>query len=133
MRRIAGHRLLSLILILFLSLLGVHADVSVDSPLAFENTASYSMSIRRVPGGQTGEAFCERKLLEQAEGLLLDRRENHGTGIRAGRWFTLFLLIELLLYETVGENVSFIRFVSGSNRCDRRILEYIHHKDGKKA
>lgn len=133
MGRITGHRLLSLILILFLSLVGVHADGSVASFFPSGNTASCSMSIRRVSGGQTGEAFCEKKLLEQSEGLLLKRSEEHGSDLRAGRWLTFLLLFELLLCETAGAGASFIRFASGVNRCDRRILEYIHHKDGKKA
>ncbi len=124
---------MSLILILFLSLWGVYAEGSMDSRLTSENAASCSVTIRKISGGQAQETFCEKRLLEQTEGLMPDRREGRGTDVRAGRCLAFFLLLEILLCETVGENISFIRFAPDSNRCDRRILEYIHHKDGKKA
>lgn len=105
----------------------------MDSFLASENT-SYAASIQKVTGGEALDAILGRRLEHRSEEAVLERQTvRTAVRMRAGQWL-LFLVFVLGAYQfaALTEN-SFILSDACRNMCGRRILEYIHHKDGKKA
>lgn len=144
MRSVPHSRLICLFLILSMLLLGIHVgNADVDSSFACNDSISDSssdimvvrtMGIQKVDSGQPVSVFCERKLLEQSGESFFERQSiRSAAGMRAGQWPAYLLLVMLVFLSSVHINISFIQSDACRNLCRCRILEYIHHKDGKKA
>lgn len=144
MRSVPHSRLICLFLILFMLLLGIHVgNADMDSSFVYGNPVSNSVSdpmavrtmgIQKIDSEPPVSVFFERKLAEQSGEIFFERQSvRTAAGVRAGQWLAYLLLVMFVVLSSAFINISFIQSDACRNQCRCRILEYIHHKDGKKA
>ena len=135
MKRMPLVRTACLSLIITLVLLGMHVEyIDMDSSALCDSQTSYAEGIQRIDSERLLSALCQKKVLEQSEELAFVRQAVRSVaGVRFGQWI-LFLLFFGSAYQTAAlYETSFLLSGACRNQCRLRMLEYIHHKDGKKA
>lgn len=135
MRRMAYSRLCCLFIILTMLLLGIHAgDTGMDSSFACGSPVSSSVRIQKIDSEPFAAAIFERKALEQSRELAVERQTVRlFSGARGGQWLLTLLFAAAAFSMSFFIGTFFIQSNACRNQCRLRILEYIHHKDGKKA
>lgn len=135
MRRMPYSRLCCLFIILTMLLVGIHGGSTVtDSSFACGSGVSSSVSIQKIDSEPFASAILEKKVLEQSQELAFERQTVRPfSGVRGGQWLLTLLFAAAAFSVSVFIGISFIRSDACRNQCRLRILEYIHHKDGKKA
>ncbi|MGN0168954.1 MAG: hypothetical protein ACI4AB_13030 [Acetatifactor sp.] len=135
MKRMLYSRAACLVLVIAMVLLGVHVEnIDMDSSLACGNQASYATGIQRIDSERLISVLCQRKALEQPEELAFVRQAVRSvTGVRIGQWLLFLLFFSSIIQLSALQESSFLLSDACRNQCRMRTLEYIHHKDGKKA
>lgn len=132
-KRILRYRLVCLLITLFMLGMGVHVDeVRMDSPL--ECMPQGNISFQRVNSVQEAVLYRENSAFSQLENLIVLRSSTRLTaGTRLVQWLLLCLLPVIHLLKYYHRDKSIFLYITCDNQYRRRTLEYIHHKDGKKA
>lgn len=135
MKRMPLVRTACLSLIITLVLLGMHVEyIDMDSSALCDSQASYAVGIQRIDSERLLSALCQKKVLEQPEELAFVRQAVRSVaGVRFGQWILFLLFFGSAFQSTAHYETSFLLSGACRNQCRLRILEYIHHKDGKKA
>lgn len=126
-------RLMCLFIIFILIFAGMHRDeIPVDSSLAYPDFGT--VSLQKVSGGQAAVLFRDNRSAGQLENFNVFRSAYRSlAGMRPGHWATLFLIPALLLLNLLIRERLLSLCEACENQYGRRTLDYIHHKDGKKA
>lgn len=135
MKKIPYSRFVCLILMIAMVLLGGRVEnIDMDGIFACNYPASYSTGIQRIDSESLLYVLCERKALEPPEELAVVRQAvRFHAGVRFGQWLLFILFFGSVFQLTAFYKTSFLLSRACRNQCRLRILEYIHHKDGKKA
>lgn len=128
-----AQRLMCLFVIFMLAFAGMHRDeIPADAALSCADFGT--VSLQRVSGTQVAVLFRDNRAVSQLENLNAFRSACRSlSGMQPGHWVTLFLIpILLLLNFLTGERLLPL-CEACENQYGRRTLDFIHHKDGKKA
>lgn len=92
------------------------------------------VSFQRACGEQTSVLYRDPRTFSQLENISAIRFFGRSlTGFRLGSWMTL-LPVPAALFLNLSAHERFLPFSAAcENQYRRRTLDYIHHKDGKKA
>lgn len=126
-------RLICLLVSLILIFAVMHREeLPVDSSFACADFGR--ASLQKVSADRTVFIFRDNRTACQLENFNVFRSSGRSlAGMRPGQWATLFLIPILLLLKLLirERHQSFLQ--ACENQYGRRTLDYIHHKDGKKA
>ncbi len=125
-------RLTCLFVIFILIFAGMHREeISVDSSLA--NPDFGTVSLQKISGGQKAVIFRDNRVEGQLENVTAFCAAHRSlAGMKPGYWATLFLIPALLLLYLLIRERLLPSCEACENQYERRTLDYIHHKDGKK-
>lgn len=132
-KRTGAQRRLCLLVIMMLILMGLRAE-EIRAESCFDCPDFGMVSLQEVSGGQTTVLYRDTRTLSQLENFSAIRLPNRSlTGMRLGQWMAL-LLIPAALFLNFSVRGRLLPFHAAcGNQYRRRTLDYIHHKDGKKA
>lgn len=134
MKKIPYSRWLCFFLIFMMVFSGVRTGtVGTDSCFASSGSVSYSTGIQKVSNGRISSALFERKIQERTGEAALEKGTVRSTGTRAAQWIWAYLVSLAVFLLSGMPDVILIQSRLCRNQSRWRILEYIHHKDGKKA
>lgn len=135
MKRMVHNRLLCILLTISMLVLGIYCDdIRNDSSFLYACTASDSTSLQAADSVLDTHIYYEKSSLSLIENFMFVRQSSHGTAyLRINHLLiaALFLIGTYLI--TLSLRISFLCTDATSNQYRQRTLEYIHHKDGKKA
>lgn len=125
-------RRMCLFVIFILIFAGMHREeISVDSSLAYPDFGA--VTLQKISGGQAAVIFRDNRVESQLENVTAFCSAYRSlTGMKPGYWATLFLIPALLFLYLLFRKRLLPFCESCENQYQRRTLDYIHHKDGKK-
>lgn len=126
-------RLICLFISLILIFAVMHRDeIPVDSSFACSDFGR--VSLQKAGADRAVFIFRDDRTACQLENLNIFRSAGRSlAGLRPGQWATLFLIPILLLLKLLIRERFLPLCQACENQYGRRTLDYIHHKDGKKA
>lgn len=132
-KRTGAQRQMCLLVIFILMFMGLRME-GIRAESCFDRPDFGTVSLQRFTEGQTSVLYRDTRTLSQLENFTALRSANRSlTGMRFGQWMAL-LLIPAALFLNFSVRERFLPFrVACENQYRRRTLDYIHHKDGKKA
>ena len=135
MKRLVHNRLICILLTISMLVLGMYCDdIRTDSSFLHACTAPDSASLQAADGIFDPHVYYEKSSLSLIENFMFVRQSSHGTaGLRISQLLIAALLLIGAYLITLSLRTSFLCTDAHSNQYCQRTLEYIHHKDGKKA
>lgn len=135
MKRMVHSRLLCILLTILMLVLGMYCDdLRTDSSFLHACTASNSASLQATDSALDTHVYYEKSSLSLIENFMFVRQSSRSTtGLRISQLLVAALLLIGTYLITLSLRTSFLFTDANCNQYRQRTLEYIHHKDGKKA
>ena len=135
MKRLVHNRLICILLTISMLVLGMYCDdIRTDSSFLYACPASSSASLQATDSVLDTHVYYEKSSLSLIENFMFVRQSSRGTtGLRISQLLVAALLLIGTYLITLSLRTSFLYTDATSNQYRQRTLEYIHHKDGKKA
>lgn len=135
MKRMVHNRLICILLTISMLVLGMYCDdIRTDSSFLHACTTSETASLQAADSALDTHVYYEKSSLSLIENFMFVRQSSRGTaGLRISQLLIAALLLIGAYLITLSLRTSFLCTDATSNQYRQRTLEYIHHKDGKKA
>lgn len=128
-----AHRRMCLLILFILMITGVRME-EAHADACFVPSVFGTASIQRVGAGQTDVLYSDNRALSRLDHFNAYRVGGRSqTGMRPGQWVTVFLIPAAMFLKLLTREVFLPLCEACDNQYGRRTLNFIHHKDGKKA